>query len=30
MSECRQLRTVQAVYVWKEGFDVACALKNDL
>ena len=26
----RQLRTVQAVFVWKEGFDAACVLKNDL
>ena len=24
------LGTVQAVFVWREGFDAACVLKNDL
>ena len=24
----KQLRTVQAVFLWKEGFDAACVLKK--
>ena len=24
------LRSVQAIFVWKEGFDAACVLENDL
>lgn len=30
VDDLRSLRTVEAVFVRKEGFDAACVLKNDL
>jgi len=29
VDDVRSLRTIKAVFVWEEGFDAACVLKDD-